>query len=213
MSYFVKRLQYSGYDQEFRHKVVTRALQRYDKRIEEYQRTGTMYPIATQKEKEEKKRDKNKWFAKSGRYESVMFVEATPGGELRKKIQKLAKRYEVKVKVVERVSTTVKKLIQKSDPFPRANCDRDDCEVCPRKGNSNTDCRTTGCIYELTCKECDRRYRGTTSKSVYHRTKKEVADWLKKDEDSPLWKHSQQYHQGEMFEMEITVMKQCFGKP
>ncbi len=213
VSYFVKRMQFSGYDKEFRHAVVTKALTRYDKRVEEYQRTGTMYPILTQKEKDEKRKNKKEWYARSGRYESVMFVEATPGGELRKKIQSLSEKYKMKVKVVEKVTKTVKNVLQKSDPFPEPNCGREDCEVCRRKSDSNTDCRTTGCVYELRCKECDRRYRGTTLRSVYHRTKQEVADWLKKDEESPLWKHAQLYHNGNEFDMEITVMKQCFGKP
>ena len=213
VAYFVKRLQFSGYTQEFRHTVVTRALARYDKRVRECIRIGTMYPILSEEEKSAKKRKRNEWYARSGKYESIMFVEATPGGELRNKVQKLAERHRVRVKVVERVSTTVKKMVQKSDPFPKGDCGRGDCEVCPRKSNPNTDCRTTGCVYELTCKECDRRYRGTTSRSVYHRTKTEVADWRKKVEDSPLWKHSQEHHNGNEFDMEISVMKQCFGKP
>ena len=43
VSYFVKRLQFSGYDKRFRHRVVTAALKKYDKRKEEYERTGTMF--------------------------------------------------------------------------------------------------------------------------------------------------------------------------
>ena len=48
---------------------------------------------------------------------------------------------------------------------------------------------------------------------MYQRTKEEVADWLKKDEESPLWKHAELYHGGNDFEIDIDIMKKCFGKP
>ena len=211
VAHFVKRLQFSGYDQKFRYLVVNKALARYDKRIEECQRTGTMFPTISEEEKEKRRREKKEWYTRGGRYESVMFVEATPNGELRKKIQNLANKYKVKMRVVERVSSTIKREIQRSDPFGDGGCGRKDCEVC--RGGNTKDCRTSGCVYELICKECDRRYRGTTSRTLYHRTKEEVADWRKKDDESPLWKHARLYHDGKEFEIDIKVIGRCFGKP
>ena len=61
-----------------------------------------------------------------------MFVESTPGGELRKRVEKLVKKFDLKIKVVERVGTTVKRMIQRSDPFKRVSCGRLDCELCKR---------------------------------------------------------------------------------
>ena len=87
VSYFMKRLQFSGYDKKFRHGVVTAALKKYDKRKEEFERTGTMFPKLSEQEKKEKRERKREWYARNGRYESVMFVESTPGGELRKRIE------------------------------------------------------------------------------------------------------------------------------
>ena len=211
IQYFVKRLQFSGYDKKFRHQVVTKALNKYDKRLEEYRQTGIMFRKITEEEKRRKRAMKNEWYTKNGKYESVMFVEATPGGALRKKIEKLVKRFDMKIKVVEKVGTTIKRRIQRSNPFKKRSCERGDCEVCGR--GSMADCRTSGCVYQIRCRTCDRRYRGTTSRTVYQRTKEEVADWLKKDEESPLWKHAELYHGGNDFEIDIDIMKKCFGKP
>ena len=101
VSYFVKRLQFSGYDKRFRHEVVTAALKKYDKRKEEFERTGTMFPKLSEQEKKEKRERKKEWYARSGKYESVMFVESTPGGELRKKVEKLVTKFDMKIKVGE----------------------------------------------------------------------------------------------------------------
>ena len=94
----------------------------------------------------------------------------------------------MKIKVVEKVGTTVKRMLQKSDPFKRLSCGRTDCELC--KTGSAADCKTRGCVYDIKCRTDNRRYRGTTSRTVYHRTKEEVVAWKKKSEESPLWKHA-----------------------
>ena len=140
-----------------------------------------------------------------------MFVESTPRGELRQKVQQLVRKYKMKIKVVERVGTTIKHMIQRSDPFKKRGCGRVDCEVCIR--GSGIDCRTSGCVYQLKCRSDDRKYRGTTSRTVYHRTKEEFADWKEKDEESPLWKHAQLHHGGGDFEIDIDILSRCFGKP
>ena len=41
----------------------------------------------------------------------------------------------------------------------------------------------------------------------------EIDDWKNKSENSPLWRHSELYHQGEDFELEVTVTDKSFGKP
>ena len=117
VNYFMKRLQYSGYSRQFRFKVVSRALAKYDKRMEEYRQNGTRYPMRTEMEKRERRQKKQEWFQKSGKYDSVMFVEATPNSELKKEGQRLAHTHGVRIKVVERVDTTVKQTVQRSDPF------------------------------------------------------------------------------------------------
>ena len=211
VAYFMKRLQYSGYDQKFRHLILMKALRRYDKRKEEYERTKTMYPKKTLEQRREKREEKQEWYTEGRRYESVMFVEATPGSQLQRRVQELSDRHEVKIKVVERVGKTVKQILQRSDPTEPKKCERPDCVACG--GDSKIDCRTSGCIYELKCKDDDRRYRGTTTRSIYARTKEEIRDWANKDDGSPLWKHSQLYHNGEDFDLEVNILGRCYGKP
>ncbi len=128
-----------------------------------YEQTGTMYPLKTEEEREKAKRKKKEWYARGGRFESVMYVGAPPGGQLKKDVQRLANRFDVKIKVGSRGSV----VNSETDSFEKQHCGRNDCEVC-RRGNFR-DCKTCGCVYELTCIECDRRYRGTTSRSMYER--------------------------------------------
>ena len=107
---------------------------------------------------------KKNWYGREGQFDSVIFVEPTPNSCFKKEVQQAAKESKLKIRVVERVSTTVKKLLQKSNPFEKEICGRDDCEMC-RQGCKD-DCRTRRCVYEVKCKDCDRKYRGTTGRTA-----------------------------------------------
>ena len=211
LSYFMRRMQFSGYDAMYRYKVLSRALKMYYKRKQQYKNTGTMFPKRAEGDKRERNRRKNDWYKEKDRFDTVMFVEATPGSVLRRKVQEVAKRNRIKVKVVERVSCTVRNLLQKSNPFGILRCERDNCIVCEK--NSDFDCRSRGCVYQIRCKECEREYRGQTGRSAYERTCEHMEDWVNKKERCPLWKHASQHHNGQRFDFDIKVMKQCFGKP
>lgn len=211
VSYFIRRLQYSGYDNRFRYNVVERALRRHDERLAKYRGSGSMFPKLSAEEKSQKMEKRSKWYSDGGKYESVMFVEPTPGAKLRKRIQQAAIRNRVRVKVVEKVGTTVKQVLQKSNPFKSVRCERGDCTVC--ESGSGQECRTTGCVYEVMCKDDERKYRGTTGRSIYERVKEEMSDWRRQEDRSPLWKHSLLYHDGQDFDIDIKVLSQCYGKP
>ena len=165
--------------------------------------TGRVDRVKTRK----KKRD---WFQKDGKYESVMFVLPTPGAVLKRRIQRVAKKNKVKIKVVEKAGSTMKKVLQRSDPFEKRRCNRVDCAVC-ELGNVG-ECRTRGCVYQIKCIEDSRKYRGQTGRSLYERTKEEIKDWKNKTDYSPLWKHSQVFHEGENYELEIKVLSKDYGK-
>ena len=143
-------------------------------------------------------------------YDCVMFVQPTKNSELKRKIQGIAKRNKVKVRVVERAGLTMKKVLQRSDPYMK-RCERDDCPVCDM--GKPGDCRTRRCGYQLTCKEDGRKYRGQTGRSLYERVKEEIRDLGMEGEKSPLWRHAQLFHQGLGFDMEVKVIDKCFGKP
>ena len=199
LSYFMRRLQFSGYDEKFRYQVLTRVLT--DKK-----RDQIVNP-------ENKSRDKHKWYNKRSRkkFDSVMFVEATPQSILKRKVQETAKKNDLRIKIIEKVGSTLKGLIQKSRPFERMKCGRKDCIVC--KIESDIDCRIRGCVYKIRCKECTRAYKGQTGRSICERTKEHIDDWGKKMDRCPLWRHAVEHHNGKDFEFEITIEAECFGKP
>ena len=209
VEYFVRRMQYSGYTEEFRYKVLQKALVKYDERVVKYRESGSMFGKEDNKNGIKKK--KRKWYSGREKCETVMFVEPTPESILKRKVQEVAKKNKIKVKVVERVGLTVKGMIQKSIPFSRMKCDRGDCIVC--ESNKDIDCRTRGCVYELKCKQHVHRYDGQTGRSIYERTKEEAKEWEKKSDKSPLRKHSLLFHEGKKFELDVKVRSKCFGKP
>ena len=211
VEYFMRRMQYSCYTEEFRYEVLRRALKKYDERVARYRRSGSMFGRENENNGNRRERNKREWYNKSREYETVMFVEPTPESVLKRKIQEVAKRNKVKVKVVERVGMTVKGLLQKSVPFDRMKCGRRDCMVC--ESNKDVDCRTRGCVYELKCKQHIHKYDGQTGRSIYERTKEEAREWEKKSDKSPLWKHSLEFHEGEKFEIDVKVRAKCFGRP
>jgi hypothetical protein len=95
-----------------------------------------------------------------------------------------AKKHKMKINIVEKVGETMKTVLQRSDPFGSKICGRNDCFICNQGLPLN--CRERGCVYELTCIECNKHYRGQTSRAVYDRTKEHVKDWSDKSENSPL---------------------------
>jgi hypothetical protein len=212
VSYFVMRMERCGYSEAFRYKVVKMAVSRHRRRVERWKNGGTMFEDPQSPEERadsvQKKRD---WYKKDKKYDSVMFVQPTESSELKRKIQQIAKKNGVKMKVVEKAGQTVKKVLQRSNPFGKEVCGRRDCVVCTF--GKPGECRERGCGYQLMCKTDKRKYRGQTGRSVYERTKEELRDWKNKSDHSPLWRHSELYHDGQEFELEVSVTDKSFGKP
>ena len=213
VSYYVRRMEYAGYDKGFRYNVVKMAIRKHQRRIKKWRKGETMYARdGGVRDGVDRHRRKNRWYAgDDGKYESVMFIQATKGSELKNVVQRLAKKNKVKLRVVERAGLTMKKVLQRSDPYEKKKCGRTDCVVCEcgRPGL----CRNRGCGYQLMCKEDWKKYKGQTGRSVYERVGEEVRDWRNRDVKSPLWRHSQEYHQGGVFELEVKVTDKSFGMP
>ena len=141
----------------------------------------------------------------------LYFVQSTEGSMLNRRVQQLARKNGVKLKVMERAGLTVKKILQRSNPFEKKSCEREECMVC--KYERPGECKMRGCGYQLICKEDGKKYNGQTGRSAYVRIGEEVRDWRKKDERSPLWRHSEVYHGGEDFDLEVKITDKSFGKP
>ena len=143
--------------------------------------------------------------------DAVMFVQATEDAKLRKDIQRCADRHKMKLKVVEKVESNVSKQLQRSNPFKEETCGKPDCQICKRSKGIN--CRTRGCVYEMKCCECDRKYRGQTGNSAQERINQHFQDWERKVEACPLYRHSVLYHGGRKFPVSVRILRACFGDP
>ena len=81
-----------------------------------------------------------------------MFVEMTENSELKNKVEIAAKKNKIKIKIQERPGTKLKRILQRSDPFSKKKCNREDCVVCTNE--LGIDCRCRGCVYEISCELC-----------------------------------------------------------
>ena len=60
-------------------------------------------------------------------------------------------------------------MVQRTDPFQKKRCeDNNNCMIC-REEDSKGRCRQTGVVYEISCKSCDSKYIGETSRNGYTR--------------------------------------------
>ena len=112
ITYFVKRLQFSGYNHEFRYRVVNKALNIYDKNKLEMLSVPMLRENQGSEARNKKCRKKNKretWYAKQKEIDGIMFVQPTANSELKKEIQKCANKNNMKLKVIEKVDTSCRK--------------------------------------------------------------------------------------------------------
>ena len=213
LQYFVKRMQYSGYDMAKRAQVIQKILQKYDEKLHKYAESSKMY--RSRKEQYDERRaikdtKKSGWYNKE-KYDGVLFVDVTDNSELMREVQKACKKNKMKVKVVEKMQSTVKSELQRSNPFKISKCGRTNCILCGL--DMNIDCRTRGCVYQFKCRECARKYRGQTGRSMFERTNEHFLDLRNEKEGSVLFEHFKQYHGGEHCEIEVSILSRCFGEP
>ena len=210
-NHFMKKIQYSGYDQRFRYDVAKSAINAYNTMRENEERD--IRPInrpkdwhkAERMQQNEKKR--RNWY-KQGGFDSVLFVPTTPKGKLKCMYENVIQRSGIRIKVVERTGRTLKSQLQTSDPFRQGNCERVNCFVCTTTGKGN--CETESITYKIECRggNCTNKvYKGETADNSYTRGKKHITDLTSRNKDnSPLWRHCLEEHRGEIqtFEMSIT---------
>ena len=203
ISYFTKRLQFSGYDQDFRYEVVRKALNKYDQ---------TKLPTTKNHENHIQKTKKiTSWYRRDDETDAVMFVQATKDGSLKNEIQRCASKNKLKLKVIEKVDSNLRKELQKSNPFKQETCGRKKCMICQHETGVN--CRARGCVYEIQCSECERKYRGQTGNSAHERINQHYEDWTRKLDSSPLHRHAQSHHKGNKFPIRVKILKNCYGDP
>jgi len=134
----------------------------------------------------------------------VIFVPATPGSQLKHCYMKEIKETRFKIRVVEQSGTTLKSMLQKSDPFKPKQCTKVDCLVCRTDGKGN--CHSTGVTYELVCKVCCNKYIGETSRSACTLGREHLNALERREEISVMWRHSCDRHEGNVPDFVMNVL-------
>ena len=123
----------------------------------------------------------------------MIFVPATPGSKLKRRYMREIKATDFRIKVVEQSGTTLKAMLQRSDPFKQRRCVNADCLLCRTDGMGS--CRSTGVTYELVCQACKSKYVGETSRSAYTRGREHFHALERREESSVMWKHCIDKHE------------------
>ena len=213
LSFFMARMQASGYDHAFRLQILKSAKNAYAKLKEGESHGIKMHRERTwnrnQRRKEKEGRRKN-WF-NTDKYHSVMFIAATPKSELKKKMQDAINRKGGKIKVIEKSGTKIIRMLQRNDPFKNKRCaEHEKCLVC--SGDKPGGCRDNGVTYRINCKgNCDHEYNGQTGQNGFTRGCCHLDDYRLKKEDSPLWKHCVKVHNSELQSFQMTILDRCRG--
>ena len=193
---FMRRMQYSGYTQQYRAQIANAALKAYEE-IKEKDKNGEQPMYRTKKwrrsARQQQKREKKKSWYKKGGYDTVVFVPPTPKSKLRRSFENEIKKTDFKIKVIETAGTPIKRLLQKSQPFPNKKCKNEEkCMVC-RNGDSGM-CRNECVTYRIECSSCDSVYIGESARNAYSRGIEHTVALQNKDKDSVLYRHLQDKH-------------------
>ena len=214
---FSARMQFSGHNQRMRVQVVRAAVATYKRQVQR-DRDGEVplyRPRGWKKgERVQKKRSRRRgWFrGKRGQNETVVFVPATPGSELKRKYQHVIRNSGIHIAVTEVPGLSLKRRIQRSDPFKSDVCNKvDSCMICGRRGveegsKGGGRCRTEGVTYRVVCTECGRVYVGESARNGFSRGLEHIASVARKDPHSPLYMHCVDQHDSRpvIFRMEVT---------
>lgn len=209
---YMTRLQFSGYNKQYRYDIYNAAKKAYQKLLGE-SRSGAR-PMHRprqwrRKERKEEKAAKKKTWYKHGGAESVIFVPCTPNEELKQKYVREIRKSGFNIKVVERSGIKIRDALHRKDPFKKKQCDRIDCFVCTSGGKGKGICNKENINYRISCTEnCKKKdiYEGETSYSAYTRGQEHLERYNKRDPKSALFNHCINEHQGHMvrFRMDIT---------
>ena len=162
LSEFVYKMKISGYSEKFRLEIIQAAVRGYEKQC--LDADNGVKPLHRPRNFSAEQRWKTKSMTKTSWYRpfnAILFVPATPNGELQKTIQKIvteeAARLNLTAKVVESGGVSLKQQLVKTD---LTGCFYPDCYLCESdsKGGSHT---KSGVHYSGVCVLCAEN--GTTS--------------------------------------------------
>ena len=204
------KLMTSGYNEGEREVIIREGVSRYWNVVKLVDRgLRPLYRSSAWKKEEralEKKVKGRSWY---GDKESVVFVQATPGEALRKKVQDIMISNGFKVKVAEKGGRQVKSLLQKSDVMPRMTCPDPTCRVCEVSPDGK--CSIEGVVYKVVCVDCEQNGIDTAMYGETGRTAKvrygEHVKALNSKYSSNLREHCERVHGGVLQEFRCKVIK------
>ncbi|MCP4264419.1 MAG: hypothetical protein GY777_02390 [Candidatus Brocadiaceae bacterium] len=206
------RMQFSGHDKKMRKEVIKSGIKAF-RTMQENDKAGTV-PLHRPREWQRKRRERTKrqkketWYMKGG-YETPIFIAATPNGELKKRMQKKIDESDMKIKVIEKTGSTMKRTLHKTSITERTHCADNECMICLTSKKKGL-CRKEGVTYEIECKKCADKYIGETGRCANARMKEHMRDYRLKRENSVLWRHCREEHESEKQEFKCNV-REIFG--
>ena len=211
-----------GIQKRQRFDVYVRAKQKYDEIVRKHEEG--VQPLYRSKEWNYHERTKNKrekrknWFRNDGS-EAVFFLDATPNEELANMCKEVFKSQGLKVKVIERTGTTIKKTLVKSNPFKKNGCHQTTCKICST--GSEINCKTRETVYKISCEGVDENnepcqdihYIGETSRSIGERFKEHVGLVESKNDKvrktSFFYDHIREKHNSENPLIGVEILARC----
>ena len=196
----IKKMQFSGYSQQFRTKITTSALNAY-KEIKRKDITGEepMYRKKTwnKEQRDKKKREKKNgnWYTNKGA-ESVIFIPATPNSILKNRIEKKIKaNNNFKIKIIEKGGQTIKSMLNRQKQKPQDETKQCKCLIC-KSGGKPGQCRQEGTVYQIKCNICNDTYVGESGINAFTRINQHLEDENnpKLHKHSVLHRHQQEKH-------------------
>ena len=211
-----KKMQFSGHSQQFRTIVTKSAIKAY-KEILKKDEEGTE-PMYRDKFWDRENRNKKKraklegsWYkskgAESKGAESVMFIPATPGSELKRRVEANIKDKNVKIKIVEKGGQTLRSILKRQKQIPKEQANQCNCLIC-KSGGKPGECRQEGAIYQITCNECNDSYVGESGINAYTRINQhlEAEANTKQHKDSVLHRHQLEKHNNHKVSYDAEVL-------
>ena len=215
---FRHKLMVSGYSLKEREIIVKEGRNRYfNVRTLADNGTRPLYrPSSWMKEERAvKKKIKGKtWYGKT--FDSVMFVQSSPGEILRREIQKIMNDSGFKVRVVEKGGRQLKSILQRSDIEPQKHCFDEECPVCLTSPEGM--CQSESVGYRIWCMPCEEvgieaRMDGETGRTARLRCKEHMKALQSDKESSNLREHCDQMHGGVRVQFGCGVVSRFPGDP
>ena len=112
-------------------------------------------------------------------------------------------------KIVEKGGITIERTLMRPNPVGGDGCKKDDCPICKQDGGGKL-CHQCNICYDVKCCTCkDAIYYGESHRNLYTRGREHEKKWMKKDENSFMYRHQMEKHNGEPCKFEMKVVKSC----